>query len=1048
MHMRVPLRLVTLLMALALTMAVAVPAQAQASKRHDYEYAMALANKKRYYDLAKAEFQRLIDGGGELASKGEFGMTKILVIQARREQEPAKKADQYQNALSKMGALVKGNDALVFGLFDLGELYIEYAKFQLKRIEKEGDKAAELTDSARGAYDEAIKAFEIVTEKFADAESEEDKVTYRRSQYYVIECKFEKAITYPVGDKTRNGILKSLQEKIEAFCWDNEDYIEAYYAYTILGQAQANLVEKKHPRLSDLEDAFAAFQAALNIPIAPMTEFCRTLAYSRFMAECNRFKFSDKTLELAKQMRKEYPGIEDMRFGQFAVIEEAKAYWDKRETGTALAVIGKIAQKRTAAGSAAQLLLGKWQAVTGGKQSAEEAFLVAEGFRREREWWKALRGYQAAIEALIESDKQADKEKFLIKSWEWSAFCFQRLSLAYEAHHALMEATRAAQKLGNTAKAAENAYYAFRAIKRRANISKLDGDRAIAKQARDFFLDNFKNSPYTPGIQLEQARDLEDQDKFAQAISAYQAIPKTTEFYEEALSRIGICYYRQMKKQAEGQDELPSSARDSGRKALAAIDEYKAFIAKNKTNNEASQQRRAELLGRVIYYQGSVSDKLGDSKKVLEIFKDFERTHESAGTELVGAAILLRIKAFVDLSNAAAEAGNKEEQLKLLREAESEMLAMKRSAGNSRYMAFGNQRVGFAWIAVADSMKGDTEGAKRFKRRAMNFLVPWALQARNLKYDHLKFVALICYVFGPQEGDAEFVQHATNLLDLAVRRFPDDVEKDKDVNMKALLAECYFKTEQWAKALSLLRAEYEANPRSLLALRSLGRCYYELGRKEGHTARGYKEFIVNSQREDTALLKAATSDPDADTRRSLGKDCVRRASQLYEFIYETANKGRKDFTDDDHKAFQTQLMAKAEAERMADFKKLINQFYFLKLKQIEGMDAKALQMNASVFAMDRALYYYRTVAAKVRRLENHWWGAKYHVLACYYVKGKALHEGAEEPSSKAYRRGSDLLKHAERLYKNYRQLYPSMGGPQHKDNFEKLNTLIKEQLGR
>ena len=41
---------------------------------------------------------------------------------------------------------------------------------------------------------------------------------------------------------------------------------------------------------------------------------------------------------------------------------------------------------------------------------------------------------------------------------------------------------------------------------------------------------------------------MERGKKYAEAIAAYEAIPKETEFYEEALSRIGVC-------------ELPSNIR-------------------------------------------------------------------------------------------------------------------------------------------------------------------------------------------------------------------------------------------------------------------------------------------------------------------------------------------------------------------------------------------------------------------------------------------------------------------------------------------------------
>ncbi len=1049
--------------------------------KHDYEYAMALAQKLNYYDLAIAEFDRMIASGEPgLKVKGEFGKIKMLLVQARSETDNAKKLAMMDDALAKMEALMAGGaGGVTEARFDLGELYIEKAKFLLERAEKEADQAAAHKEAARGTYEKAIGIFKTAADEFgkqaegigeaadaaAKAKAEEIKVLYRRSTYYTIECEFERAVTWPLGDEKRNAILKGLKEKVEQFCWDNEDYIEAYYAYTILGQALCNLVDKPSPKEADLEEAFAAFGSALAIPVTKGTEWCRTLAYSRYLGECNRFGFFDRALGLAKTMRKEYPGIEEINFGQAAVIEEAVAYFGKREIGTAIAIVGNIAKLRTFWGSKAQLLLGKWQAFTGSTQSPEDAFLVAEGLRRERNFWPSIRSYQAAIAALERSPSPEADAKFLVKSWENIAFSYKRLGLAYESFHALMEASKAAQKLGDANKAGENAYYAFTAIKSRSYASKAEGDAKLADEAREYFLKNFPTSPYQPGIQLQLARDLEEGSKYAEAVAAYQKIDKQTEFYEEALSRIGICGYRKMRQLIdEAKGKIDDGARAAGREALKGLEDYLAFV-KSKPASAADDEKRQELLSQVVYYQGSVYDRLEEADKVLEVLKDYEtRFEKGIDPNLLGATLLLRLKANITFADKAAAGGDATEQKRRLDLAAAELELIKRTKSD-QYTGLANQRLGFAYVALGEKERtaNNVEAARGLDRTAIKYLVPWAIGAATAKYDQLKFVAVRCYVLGT-EGDEEQIRNAIRLLEKIVEKYAADVEKDRNepdrkkaIDLKYFLAELLFKTEQWGKALTMLRDDYARNPDSLFAIRSLGRCYYEVGRAGKMDAKRYDSMILESRQEELGLLEAFKNQGDAKKKDWLKKLVVQRASQIYSDKLELDSQGKKKFDGKDYDAFQRQWLANSPDQISGEFKKVVDLYYLAKRKELEGeADVRKITLSASMFALGRSLYYYRLVVGNTAKNGKEWWYGKYYTIAAQLEQGRA-HLTADPEGGDTYKKGVAILGEATSTHKNLTMLNPKLGAPPDKPDeadpevtamFEKLLVDIKELLGK
>ena len=220
-------------------------------------------------------------------------------------------------------------------------------------------------------------------------------------------------------------------------------------------------------------------------------------------------------------------------------------------------------------------------------------------------------------------------------------------------------------------------------------VMKVDNKIALDSGVKDLNYNNANGVMDEARGFADNAKTLKDkaaEDGFSQAVAKYLAaadafgkIPASSDAYEFALFKAGICFNLSQSMWVQGR--MPSSppaeqakqAKDLGAKGLKIFDDYLAFVAKAPAKTEEDKTRRKTLEGEVLLARNSLSSGSQDWKSVLQTSDDYLKWAEANPVEGKNKEVALTNKflALIELGAMPENFPPKNDQL--LKDAETTM---------------------------------------------------------------------------------------------------------------------------------------------------------------------------------------------------------------------------------------------------------------------------------------------------------------------------------------------------------------------------------------
>ncbi|MHC4473516.1 MAG: tetratricopeptide repeat protein, partial [Planctomycetota bacterium] len=466
-----------LLAAAFLLVAVVV---AEAGREDDFDFAQGLVERK-FYDLAKEEFQKIIDDTsrtGDERANGELGLALLLKAQASDARTDSKKSaeeilglfDEAESRFDKFLSEFTNHPKLDKAKFEVGNLLWAKGDFLAKRIKREPDKAESYRKIAELAFDTAIDLFKEVAQKLEarvdelleDLDEDDPRVaeaewSMKRAQFFHVVSYYYKGLIYPEDSEDRRGVLSKAVERIDEFVWDNEDNILGGYAYLYYA------LSKK-----EMDDPAGAMELLKTVTGYPVPDKAKEpgkfwiwtelmlQAYKELGAYCNELEmrgdkdYRDEAKLQLEEMQQKIPDVEDRKFGHFALLEYSRALMGLGKLAEAMAVATLVSQKGeelaelTEWGGAtaflANRLLNDIIAIGEDVSLPPDVLLKAAfGKMTSRQWPQAVRAFQKVIRA-----SKSDEE---IK--QFASVAWMKIGLSYYMEDKFLEAYYAYQYVMN-----------------------------------------------------------------------------------------------------------------------------------------------------------------------------------------------------------------------------------------------------------------------------------------------------------------------------------------------------------------------------------------------------------------------------------------------------------------------------------------------------------------------------------------------------------------------------------------------------------------------
>jgi tetratricopeptide (TPR) repeat protein len=214
---------------------------ALAARDDDFDFAQKLVERK-YYDLAKEQFQKIISDAGSTEQKanGELGLALLLKaqagdIQADSRREPKEILGVFSAAEDRFDQFLKtypNHPKRTEAQFEVGNLLRMKGTYLARLVEKLPDQADEYRKAADDAFSQAMDLFNQVVSNFKvriAAVKNEGKdpdpdleFTYQKARYFYDVTHYDKGILYPEKSSERRGLLDKACTLLDNFIWDNE----------------------------------------------------------------------------------------------------------------------------------------------------------------------------------------------------------------------------------------------------------------------------------------------------------------------------------------------------------------------------------------------------------------------------------------------------------------------------------------------------------------------------------------------------------------------------------------------------------------------------------------------------------------------------------------------------------------------------------------------------------------------------------------------------------------------------------------------------------
>lgn len=854
----------------------AAPAGAQ-SPESDLEYAKRLA-EQAHFDFAEEICKELIAAAPSPTIKvdAEFRLASVKKIQAQMVRDPEARKKLTDEAIKTLAKIIEANPnhpSIADFKSESYKILIEQGMWFAKKaqVESNAEERKKLKLEIESAFGTATKYLKAMIDEYNgrlakattdDERKKIDEILSDASYYYGLSFYYW-GTSYDKNEEKFKPLLQEAIKNMKMFVMSYGDMIIAYEAADYCGLSYYELGNYK-----DAKEYFRIAWSGLQNMIKEMQdefpeEAERTLEGARpiiqksvahYAKVANALGDYNVAIQSVEDLFKDFAKYEKEDEMQLALIEQGHAYY-KMGNPKGFEIINKVAG---GAGQAAREARERIEQITleGGQNISPDMMIVSVRnlFGRGR-YPDAIRQVQALMNKLRNSPDE-EKAKYLPEALfiMGESFRWQTPPRYYEAIIAY-ESVFENPKYKNVR--IEESYFGAMAARMAADsylqMGSKGGDEADKKKKNELvemLIKSWPESPEAKESQHNYAKDLESEEKYAEAGDAYDKVPPSSKYYIEDKFRCGYDYYLHGTKVCypaylkEKDDANKNKLKDETVRYLSLADQkFKGFIKfadENKDSPTYSDEDRKKIrkfdllsytfLGRILIHELN-----GKYTEAFEIMKNLD-SRKGLTQEDLSSILQLKIEALAKMGKIEeAEALIKDFSIAVRNAPEPMAPVMQTIAVIYEDMSakivpsFGKREDRLK--AVADLKAGDKDKYKEFERllvKACDYYDKWVEKTTKATADEALAVADKLYQAAEELGKIDFYSKAAVVYERVVAgEFGEPKQSLLSVSLKQ--ARAYTRTGKYDKALPLLEKldiEYKDN---ITIKKELAVTYTEMG---------------------------------------------------------------------------------------------------------------------------------------------------------------------------------------------------------------------------
>ncbi|MBI5361449.1 MAG: outer membrane protein assembly factor BamD [Planctomycetes bacterium] len=645
------------------------------AERDEIGFARALANYG-YSDHAGEIIQKA--QGKVPPSELERAKAAILKSIASdmivRREESAKIVTAIDAAILSFENLIKTYATVSEGIsneMDIAELH-EWKASQAYKIYCDSTTAAlkdKWFEECESSYEKSRQYNAVVTEKlFVNApfpDNHPDFRPYMMSRYNIISLLYKQSSIYPDGGPNARKLCEKALECVSEFVWDYDSYIIMNYVRVIeamcqyrLGKAEDAVLTMqgvfalesdaqlyKHPAAKDI--IIHAYRSKLDV----LLKFAE-----KDSAQCNEvIKTVDALMSYVDRLvaEKAFPGLDREGPVVYMRLDRAVAKYRLGDIETAINEMSDIAK-----------ISAMWDRYIGYRLSKPD--IKVDGDSEPAILKGKIDGSMISVDYseaflycmyLARSKKLNDKNKE-----EYMPYVFRKIADIYAAREQYYESAVALEmvykifgKRYHLSADAELYNAAMLFLKENAFCENAY-DQKRSEEILKYLAANYPQSPYTANTPFPSAKSLESQGKHIEAAAVYAKVDRSSDNYEEALARIGYCYYHHYKK--IGKNAGLADRKKFLDEALKAFNKYLDFARENPVFGSKDTAERKNLMFSCNYSIADIyiDDNIARYGDAVKLFVNIDKEYPDEGDK-ISRAWLKTIEAYLkmrDYDNAGA----------------------------------------------------------------------------------------------------------------------------------------------------------------------------------------------------------------------------------------------------------------------------------------------------------------------------------------------------------------------------------------------------------
>lgn len=621
--------------------------------RDEVGFAQALA-KYGYFDHATEIIERIqskIDPAEVNTIKAAMLKSQASQMMSNRE-EPAKVIVTMDQAIKLYEDFIGSNaqsSKAISCETELAELY-QLKATQAQKVYKDSTDAASKDKwfkECESSYEQSRSHYKALIDKLSEnapyLDDDPNFRPYMMNRYNLISIIYQQSSIYPDGDPSTQKLCEESLSYVEDFLWDYEAYIMMYHVRIVEAMCQYQLGKPEEAVLTlkgvfDLKDNpdFWDHPAAKDII---------TLAYRQKIDVFLKFAERDN------QQYKEVINTVDEMMGYVNKLVSEKRFPDFGKEDTVVIMRVDKAFARIKLGdvdgamndtSEISQIDRKWEYYIGKKLTewgiTADPNSPPEILRKMIEGSMSTANYDNAYKYcmyLVKSRKMSNEDKK-----EHLPYVFKRMSDIYMIKEQYYESAVALEMVYKTLKKRYNLtvdaeiYNAARCFKKEDTLSENIYDKKRSESLLKFLVEKYPNSSYTKNARVLVAESLEDKKMFLEAAAEYSKVETDAEAYEDALARIGNCYYQYFRKMDKaGSSEEKKKYLDD---ALKAFTMYTEYTKKTPVYGTKENQKRQALIFSCNYTIATIylDDNVARYKDALELLANTEKEYPGDGDKI------------------------------------------------------------------------------------------------------------------------------------------------------------------------------------------------------------------------------------------------------------------------------------------------------------------------------------------------------------------------------------------------------------------------------